>query len=366
MAEFDKDGNLIPGTSTIKPDKWDGPVNPETSILDKNGIAFQVEVNGGASAGPLKDLYQNPYSQKALYYPRDLGQLDKGHSVQFDIKDVVPLEFSQVASSISNFAGKAYNSAASAVSSGLNSITNENNFTSAEQVKTNSLGFINSAVSGTQKFFTDVGKSGILEAKTPAPKISSTIRLYMPDSLSFGYSAQYDKLSVAEAINSVPLIGQVSKAATSFLSDNELGKMASAKIGYTFNPQQQTMFEGVDFREFEFEFIFTPTSRDEAIVVQNIIKELRRAAAPTKVVAAAGFFWVPPSIFNISFFFNQQPNYSIPPIRPCVLQSVVANLAPNGWAAMNDGSPVQTTLSLSFKELDLVDRESIKQELTMS
>lgn len=326
----------------------------------------QGQTANAKTDGPLKELYQNPYRQSALYYPRDLGQLDKGHSIQFDIKDVVPKDFSQMASDISNFAKKGYDAASSSASKGLDALNTEVPFTSAESAKAAATSFINSAVTGTQKLFTSVGKSGLLDAKSPAPKLSSTIRLYMPDSLSFGYSAQYDKLSVAEAINSVPLIGSISKAATSFLSDNELGKMAANKIGYTFNPQQQTMFEGVDFREFEFEFIFTPTSRDEAIAVQNIIKEFRRAASPTKVVAAAGFFWVPPSIFNISFFFNQEPNYSIPPIRPCVLQSVVANLAPNGWAAMKDGSPVQTTLSLSFKELDLVDRESIMNESTMS
>jgi len=37
--------------------------------------------------------------------------------------------------------------------------------------------------------------------------------------------------------------------------------------------------------------------------------------------------------------------------------------APNGWSAMVDGMPAQTILTLSFREIDLVDRTSIEKEL---
>jgi hypothetical protein len=86
------------------------------------------------------------------------------------------------------------------------------------------------------------------------------------------------------------------------------------------------------------------------------------AAAPTRVAGTAGFYWTPPQQFQLTFMFDGQVNNSIPPVRPCVLQNISTNYAPGGWAAYNDGTPVQIGLSLSFRELDLVDYASIAAE----
>lgn len=360
MAEFDDQGNLIPGTNKVKPDEWTGAVNPEPMTINPDGRATTVDISG--IGNPLKPLFTNPYAQKTLTYPRDVSRLDKGHTVQFEIKDVDPMKMSDTPF------GKIGDGIGQVIS-----LTQDKQFTSksvtdqAEIIGGIASNTGSAIASSTVQMFNQMGGlKGLTDAKPPTTKTVSTIRLYMPDSLNFGYNAQYDKLSVAEAINSIPLVGSISKAITSFVSDNDLGKGIVQKAGYTFNPQQQTIFEGIDFREFEMEFIFTPTSRDEALAIQNIIKEFRRAAAPTKVQASGGFFWVPPSIFNISFYFNDSINKSLPPIKPCVLQNIAVNYAPNGWAAMVDGSPVQTTIALSFRELDLLDRQSIVDEPIMS
>lgn len=338
MAEYDANGDLIPGT-TKKPVDWSGTVN--------NTEGYAVEIKG--TNGPLKDLYVNPYSQKALYYPRDLGRLDKGHSIQLDIRDVVP-----GGPAITKVIGDVFEYGRNA------------NFSSVNQATKELTGVTEKFTQALESAYKNTNFTSIIDLKPETTKVIASVRLYMPDSLVFNYDAQYDKLSVSEAINSIPLVGEVTKAITSTVSEREIGRAISNKLGYTFNPQQQTLFEGIDFREFQLDFTFTPTSQEEAATVQEIIKTLRIAAAPTKVKSAGGFFFIPPSIFNISFFFNDSINYSIPPIRPCVLQNISTNFAPNGWAAMRDGSPAQTTISLSFKELDLVDRDNIKQETTMA
>lgn len=317
-------------------------------------MADTTQTTNTTTKGPLKDLYQNPYSKKALYYPRDLGRLDKGHSVQFDIRDVKPGNIDIVSGVYSD------------LKDNFSQITTNPTVETAENITRRAGTAIQNGVNIATDYLKKQGLPGLLDMKSETTEIVATVRLYMPDTMQFSYDAQYDKLSVAEAINSVPLVGQVSKAITSTVGENALGRAITNKIGYTFNPQQQTLFEGIDFREFQFDFTFTPTSRDEAASVQEIIKTLRIAAAPTKVQSLGGFFFIPPSIFNISFFFDGSINYSIPPVRPCVLQNVTTNYAPNGWAAMRDGSPVQTTISLSFREIDLVDRDNIKQETTMA
>jgi len=41
----------------------------------------------------------------------------------------------------------------------------------------------------------------------------------------------------------------------------------------------------------------------------------------------------------------------------CVLDNINVDYAPNGWAAYSDGAPVQTKLTLSFKETDIMHRD---------
>ena len=309
--------------------------------------------------GPLANLYMNKFKSSAIHYPRDLDALNKGHSVQFDIRDIVP---SQAATSLAKSIIGFINSPAKPVKKAPVSAAQET-VEEASAIAQNAK--VTSVYDNMLKATGDYLTTPInLQPETTKDSVD-TIRLYMPDTLTFNYSAQYDKLSVAEAIGATPVIGAIPSAVTSFLEKNDFAKMTQKKIGYTFNPQQQTLFEGIDFREFEMEFMFTPTTKDEAITIQQIITKLRKAAAPTKMSALKGFFFKPPSVFDITFFFNGVNNYSISPVRRCVLQSVNVNYAPNGWASMRDGSPVQTSMTLSFREINLVDRASIESEKQM-
>ena len=36
--------------------------------------------------------------------------------------------------------------------------------------------------------------------------------------------------------------------------------------------------------------------------------------------------------------------------------------APNGWAAYNDGFPIQTRLTLQFKEMDIVTKRTLREQ----
>ena len=300
------------------------------------GTVTNVEVKG-----PLSSLQNNPYNPTSIAYPKDLDSFDKGHAIQFNIRDIKP--FKTNAEEILNYTKQKFSELQSGVSSVYHS---ENKVETLSNIGGSMLGRLGNGAINTQP-------------ETVDDKLT-TIRLYMPDTLSFEYQAQYDKLSLAEAINSTPVVGKISTAITSMVNNNA-AKLIGKKLGYTFNPQQQMLFEGIDFREFELQFTFTPVSPDEAANVREIIRLFKRAAAPTKQTGLAGFFWKPPSVFDLGFFFNGVPNPNVPPVLRCALQSVDVNYAPNGWSALSDGAPVQTTMSLSFREIELLDRDMIDE-----
>lgn len=329
------------------------PQGPEFVNTWGQVTSVQANTNDDNVTGPLSSLYRHKYALTSLKYPLDVGNrgVGKGHVVQFDISDIDPVTLKDATEKV----GQIYNDFKNVLSD------------------TTAVGVKDSVLKATENIVNNPGQvlATVVDKISNAPKLNTTpsttktkatIQLLMPDSLQFGYSVQYDKLSVADAAGSVPLVGSIARAITSGLKDNTAGKMGLNKLGYAFNPQEQQIFEGIDFREYEMTFTFTPISEQEANIVKQIIKTFRKHAAPTVVNKLAGFFFIPPSVFDVSFFYNGQPNYNLNAIRRSVITNIEVDYAPNGWSAFRNGAPVQTTMTISFLETELVDRASIEAE----
>jgi hypothetical protein len=108
-------------------------------------------------------------------------------------------------------------------------------------------------------------------------------------------------------------------------------------------------------------FTFTPYSKQEAETVKKIIEAFRAAAAPTINKGTGGMFFIPPSVFNIKFLFKGKENKNVNKVTEAAIQTIDVNYAPNGWSTHADGAPVQTQMTISFKENALVDRNKIKE-----
>jgi hypothetical protein len=315
-----------------------------------------VSVPGITSNGPLGLLYSNPFRSDNLHYPRDLNSLTKGHSVQFKVYEVEPIGYEKLKSYLPSLstAEQAKNFDLKAFTSGFIGRTAENIQTLVEHesasFETNGLNF-----------------------QPQREKIVGHISLYMPDTVDFQYNVSYDdSISAVGAIGSVAgavldkivpgsNMGKFGQAVTSAVeAGGTLAKLGLQKAGYAVNPQLQVLFQGIGFREFSMNFTFTPYSKDEAKMVEKIIKMFRKNAAPRIVTAAAGMFFVPPSSFGIEFMFNGKINPHLNKIQNSVITGIDVNYAPQGWSAHDDGAPVQTTLSITFKELTLTDSAQIE------
>jgi hypothetical protein len=282
------------------------------------------------NSGRLQNLYKNQYARNIYQYPRDVSTTAKGHTVLFNITE------RKVVSGLAN----AFNEDGVG---GVASFFLDETSKVGTQINNNinnSGGSLSNVTTRTNDF------------------VSDTITLYMPETSSFGTQAQYGQLSIADAAGSLPGIGKAFNALTSTLN-NGAARLVGNAVGYVFNPQQQLLFEGIDFRDYSMTFTFTPFSSYESEAMINIIKTFRRHAAPTIVTGLNGFFFNPPSVFDVKFLFNGGENFSINKVKTSVLTNVDVNYAPNGWSTHEDGTPIQTTMTLQFRELELVDRTAI-------
>ena len=193
----------------------------------------------------------------------------------------------------------------------------------------------------------------------------------MPDTVNITNHASYNNTSIMGAVQEalglvsrIPVVGalaSVPNIALSALNSNP-AKLALATQGLAINPKNQLLFEGIDFRTYQLSFTFTPYSAEEAETVKQIIKTFKMHAAPTIVTQSAGMFFRPPSTVSVQFMYNGKENPNIAKVAESVIESIDVNYAPNGWAAHDNGAPVQTTLTINFKEIQLIDSEMIKNQ----
>ena len=322
-----------------------------------------IQIPGAALKGPLGKLFGNKSSIATYTYPQDLGSKTKGHWVQFTINEIQPISFEPLESGnpVSQLAGTAAQAYNEVDSSG--SVLDKAK--SAGTAVKNAVTPITNTVS---KAASEI-KDRINFSLTPKKQTQvAAIALYLPETLNFTNNAAYGSLNMFDIADEIvnlasglPLIGKVATA-TLAAAKSSTAKLLLSTQGLAINPQQQILFDGIDFRTFQMTFVFTPSSKQEADMVKDIIKTFKKHAAPKLVEEVGGMFWVPPSTFNLDFFFKGAINTKISRVAECVIENIDVNYAPNGWSAHTDGSPIQTVMTINFKEIELIDRDKIESE----
>ena len=223
-------------------------------------------------------------------------------------------------------------------------------------------------------------------------RTSTAIALYMPDNLNFNYQHSFNQVSPSSAFGAVPTAvmqafnsavdkketDSTVKTLSPFIAEaitTGIGKitgnadqMFSAFTGLVNNPQMELLFQSTERRSFNFDFSLTPRSQQEAKDIMEIVRLFKFHAAPEILKGVSGRYLIPPSEFDISFFYNGTVNPNIPQISTCVLNSVSVNYAPDGWAAFEvsnnsnpsiggTGMPVSIRLSLNFTETQIITKE---------
>lgn len=309
-----------------------------------------VTIPGSPLQGPLSALFRNAFGRNDLQYPRDLQSATRGHMVHFAINEINPLRYEEFKSKIIEKAEEGLSATQNAVQSAI-----QDPVAAAQQAKEAALGSLNKVFSG---YYTEQLN---LVFKNRTKKSTKSISLYMPDTLNFTYGVGYGQTDLLTAFSSVPLAGAAVGAVTQALN-NPLARLAMRGMGYALNPNQQVLFDGIDFRNYQLAFTFTPYSKQEAETVKEIIKMFRTHAAPRLLQGAGGgMFFIPPSTFTPTFRFNGRINDKINRVTESVITNIVVDYAPQGFSAHSDGAPVQTTLTIDFRELELITAQKIEQ-----
>jgi len=388
-----------------------------------------IRFKSDRSATTNNRIVGDKYKINTLRYPLDLGEVDKGHYMVFHINEQKRTQFpgsttDDETTAVKNRLGlNRFNGGAAdfvSVTQGAITAASQLDLTvvsaniqkkfnlsagspELQRMLQSTMDTFNKSFSGVQEYVAEnsstYAKTGVRTTK----RTTDTIALYMPDTLAFTQSQNYAGLElggglaatlgagfsgVQNILNSdmsnIDKANYALKNATPFVLNalaNRTGQAGRAVFagftGTTVNPMMEVIYSAPEFRSFRFDFMFYPRSSIEAKEVQNIIQRIRFHQAPevlgnNSAGGLGGYFLVPPSEFDIKFYYNGTENENIPSISTCVLQTVDVDYAPNGFAAYevledknvpkwgSTGMPVGIRLGLVFKETQIITKYDLQ------
>ena len=333
-------------------------------------ISFPTSIGGvhipsmSRAGGPLSALFGDAFGLAMLRYPRDLGSSTRAHYINFRIYDIIPF-------SLEESGGFSFKDVKNLLSGEGSFGDRFGKFSSTREIKDSDGNSITQDVAGTgfaggiESFGKGISKNlNLSSLSAPNRTLRKEISLYIPDSVTFDYSAQYSEvilnpLAAGNALENLPgIIGAVANKVAAVAS-SDVGKLFLKAQGLAINPNQQVMFDSIPLRTFSFEFIFMPKSKQETDDVKDIIKAFKEFSRPRTVEGTYGMIFVPPSIFEIDFRFLNGRNQYVNKVADSVIENVEIDYTPNGWSTHQDGSPVNIKMKLQFKELSLIDRDGV-------
>ena len=215
--------------------------------------------------------------------------------------------------------------------------------------------------------------------------IKDSIVLYMPDDLSVDYKANYEAAEIGLAVAAGASLADMAKGNItggdtakglglqfakfiepvlnfgSLTTAQGLNALLQRKTGLAAAPMQEMMFQGIDFRTFSYSFKMTPRNRDEARETKRILDTFAFHMLPEKIGEGAPLAFRVPSEFTIRYMYRGQNNNYLNHITFCALANMKIDYGAGEkfqtFRADEQGAPpVQTNVSLTFQELELVDR----------
>jgi hypothetical protein len=150
------------------------------------------------------------------------------------------------------------------------------------------------------------------------------------------------------------------------------GQAVSKATGQILNPHKAVVYQGPGgFRTFSFTFQLVPKSADEAKEIWEIVRFFKKRMHPGTGTGAginelSSVTLTYPDEFEIKYYVNNKlvdgrdPTKPLFKIHKCFMESFAVDYTTSSLVSfMEDDQPLTTTISLSFKETQLLTKKDI-------
>lgn len=223
-------------------------------------------------------------------------------------------------------------------------------------------------------------------------RLKTSISMYMPNDIEVSYGAGYKDQSIGTLSENVLQAysqftnKQYGAAGQSIVNMDEglkqmLAGMLTATLGVlpgmdgikelyamregkVYSNRMEVAFTGLEKRKFKYDFKMTPRSEEEAEEIRAIIFAFKANMLPElDGDYDKGRRMVVPNTFDIKYMYQGDENQYLNKISTCVLEDMTVKYGGTQFQAFkgnNEGAPmVETSISLSFREMETITRERI-------
>jgi len=337
---------------------------------------------GDPFAGGYNSVSGNKSGQRVFQYPLDLGGTpNQGHFILFYVntQDVGKLKYdnSGQASKNLNPSENSEQSSQSRTSTSRNASGTATSSFMSGSTKAQQLNPRRSANKPT-KIFT--------HTRAPTTRTDMVIALYMPAQVEVTYNSAYEDKEIGMIAKGVSNVmgaenkvqaasGELQEAAPE-MARNALDTAASgskaldfARTGKVTTDRMELIFSGVAKRSFSYNFKFLPKSMEEAKMVREIINIFKFHMLP-EVEGDQGKsrVFVTPDVFDIEYHWVGKGDHNtyLNKVSTCVLENLNVKYGGGRYSAHvpddeGDTPPVESEMSLQFKELEIITKERAKE-----
>ena len=257
-----------------------------------------------------------------------------------------------------------------------------------------------SAIAGSNEFnrgsvISETKNTATVKRK-PTTRLDTAIALYMPPSVSVTYAANYTDTEIGglaataarafggdEKAKDVLLSQQTTDEAVDALTKMMLGtagaipgaqgarELMEMNQGFIMTNRMELAFKGLPKRGFQYTFKMIPKSEQEAEEVRNIVTAFKMNMLPEAMLAdddKGGYTTKRlrvPNTFDIKYMYVGRENQYLNKISTCVLENMNVTYGGSRYKTFDgneDGAPpVETTLTLNFKEMELITKQRAEE-----
>ena len=245
-----------------------------------------------------------------------------------------------------------------------------------------------------EKGFSGIAESMVRVKRAPTTRLETAIAMYMPPSVNVSYAANYVDTEIGAfsvgagaAIKEFNRTGKLAAGARSFLDTvpDELKNVAARQIlgaigsiipgtqgleevagmatGQIIADRMELVFKGLPKRGFQYTFKMIPKSEQEAEEIRKIVFTFKANMLPEVREGPAGRGMIGPNTFDIRYMYMNRDNDFLHKISTCVLESMNVTYGGDRYRTFPDAGdgtpPVETTMTLNFKELELITKERV-------
>tara|TARA_B100001250_G_C19800252_1_gene790718 strand:+ start:10 stop:1005 length:996 start_codon:yes stop_codon:yes gene_type:complete len=230
--------------------------------------------------------------------------------------------------------------------------------------------------------------------RAPTTRLDTAITMYMPAQVSVKYNAKYQNTEMGVAtsmvVDAAVVLGSgaevdmaklekdakgvgeaLEKTAVGMVGDlgpglKGLKEAAEMRTGVIQSDRMELAFQGIDKRSFSYEFKMMPRSQAEADEIKKIINAFKFNMLPEFADGnRSGRSMTVPNTFDIQYMYQNAENNYLHKISTCFLESMDVKYGGSRYKTFDgnaDGAPpVETSITLEFKEIELITRERAEE-----